>query len=175
MQGDALFRSCQVSDRAAIGACDPNGLSVMGGGFSGDERVTLRQVAWRGCGLIWAHRIHCITVYVDTAITRMLGLMNGKDSFENDKVPPQTRMLGPAVKDGMSYGDPWTGMLYSAMRTVWWVHLPHPAEGSHVTRPSQSVHRVRAILNKTSDLLDTPVHYHALRLGRHLWEIHIKP
>ena len=38
------------------------------------------------------------------------------------------------------------------------VHLPHPAESSHVTRPSYSVHRVRAILNKTADLLETPVH-----------------
>lgn len=72
MQGDALFWSWRVSDRAAIGACDPNGLSVTGGGFSGDERVTLRQVASRGCGLIWDHRIHCITVYVDTAIPACL-------------------------------------------------------------------------------------------------------
>lgn len=55
---------------------------------------------WHGedVGLICSHRIHCTTVYVDTAITRMLGLMNGKDSFGNDKVPPQTRMLGPAVR-----------------------------------------------------------------------------
>lgn len=72
MQGDASFRSRQVSDRAAIGACDPNGLSVTGGGYSGDERVTLRQVALRECGLIWDHRIHCVTVYVDTAIPACL-------------------------------------------------------------------------------------------------------
>lgn len=51
----------------------------------------------------------------------MLGLM-ARTVLGMIRYPLRHTHAWTSGKDGMSYGEPWTGMLYSAMRTVWCIY-----------------------------------------------------